>query len=887
MSSKTRPAWHAMDADGVAARLDTSRGGLTAAEAKHRLELYGPNLIRESERARPLRILLHQLAGALMYVLIAAAIISLAIGRWEDAIVISAVLVLNAAIGFFQEYRAEDAIAALMSLVSPRANVVRDGEPLDTPASDLVPGDIVRLQAGDVVPADLRLWELATLEVDESLLTGESVPVTKTTQRLSGDDSLPLAERRSLAFMGCSVTSGHGLGIVTATASHTAIGEIAAEMRAVERVRMPLQIRMERFGRRVSVAIVGLATLAFAIGLTRGEDAASMFLTAVAIAVAAVPEGLPVVMTIALAVSVRRMARRNAFIRRLPAVETLGSCTVIVTDKTGTLTLNRMSVQEVRTASGSLDAASLAAVDENSESWWALLVGALCSEVEVPADLSALPVGDPTEVALVTAAQRAGLDVGALRERFASVDELPFSSEKQLAASVHEADGECLVFVKGAPERVAALCERAVGHADSVAIDRSALARAADEMAASGLRVLGLARGGEAAAATLHAERIEGLSFVGLVGLLDPPRPEARAAVASCRSAGIRVIMVTGDHARTAAAIAARIGLEAEAEPLEGAHLASLSDPELSHALRTTSVLARVSPSDKLRIVRLLREAGHVVAVTGDGVNDAPALKAAHVGAAMGAGGSDVARQASEIVLADDCFATIGAAIEEGRTAFSNIRKATFFLVSSGVGELLSIIGSLALRLPLPLLPGQILWLNLVTNGIEDVALAFEPPEADDLRRPPRSPAEGILSRRLVERLLISGGVMAAGTLFVFLAEWGEDPERLAYARVAALTTLVAFQVIHVGNCRSERRSAFTTSPFSNRFLFFGVLGSALLHIAAMYFPPTQRLLHLEPLRGDSWLRIAATAVTILAVVELHKLLRYRAGPSGAARIAG
>jgi Ca2+-transporting ATPase len=358
------------------------------------------------------------------------------------------------------------------------------------------------------------------------------------------------------------------------------------------------------------------------------------------------------------------------------------------------------------------------------------------------------------------------------------------------------------------------------------------------------------------------------------VGLLDPPRPEAAEAVAACRGAGIRMIMATGDHASTAVSVARRVGLDTDAPAIAGSDLASLSDEELAQALQTTTVFARVSPADKLRIVRLLRAAGEVVAVTGDGVNDAPALKAAHVGAAMGMSGSDVAREASDIVLADDCIATVGAAVEEGRTAFANLRKATFFLVSSGVGELLAILGSLVLRLPLPLLPAQILWLNLVTNGIEDVALAFEPAEPGSFRRPPRDPKEGVLSRRLVERLILSGAVMAAGTLWVFLQEWGSDPERLGYARVAALSTLVMFQVVHVGNCRSEQRSAFAQNPFTNRLLLFGVAGSALLHVGAMYFPPTQQLLRLEPLALDTWLRIAAVSLSILATVELHKLLR-------------
>jgi Ca2+-transporting ATPase len=505
-----------------------------------------------------------------------------------------------------------------------------------------------------------------------------------------------------------------------------------------------------------------------------------------------------------------------------------------------------------------------------------LVAGVLCNEAEpgAPGSFEEGARGDPTEVALLAAAERSGLAPEELRRSFPRTDVLHFESARRLAASVHDDGGEVRVFVKGAPERVLEMCLQMVDAGGVREIDRASLERAADEMAASGLRVLGIAMGGDEAARSLHDSNIRGLVFLGLVGLLDPPRPEVAGAILACRGAGIRVIMATGDHASTAVAVARRVGLDVEDAPLAGSHLASLSDEELAHALKTATVFARVSPADKLRIVGLLRDAGEVVAVTGDGVNDAPALKAAHVGAAMGVTGSDVAREASEIVLADDCFATISAAAEEGRTAFANLRKATFFLVSSGVGELLAILGSLVLRLPLPMLPAQILWLNLVTNGIEDVALAFDPAEPGAFRQPPRDPREGVLSRRLVERLVLSGAVMALGTLWIFTQEWDADPARLDYARVAALTMLVMFQVVHVGNCRSELRSAFAQSPLTNRFLLFGVAGSALLHLGAMYFPPTQQLLRLQPLEAETWLRIAAVSVSIIAVVELHKLLR-------------
>jgi Ca2+-transporting ATPase len=515
-------------------------------------------------------------------------------------------------------------------------------------------------------------------------------------------------------------------------------------------------------------------------------------------------------------------------------------------------------------------------VEPDSALHWTLLGGALCNEAEIVREAgSARGRGDPTEVALLVAAAKAGLDVERARRELPRLAELPFESWRQFAGSIHRRGDDTLVLVKGAPERIVEMCDRAWVDGEIRELDREEALRAANRMADDGLRVLAVAvgHGAEAAQRVLEG-RPDRLVLAGLVGMLDPPRAEVPEAIATCERAGIRVIMVTGDHARTAGVIARRIGLDARAGVLAGGRVAALSDEELGEALRHTNVFARVSPADKLRIVELLSAQGEIVAVTGDGVNDAPALKAAHVGAAMGLSGSDVAREASEIVLTDDCFASIGAAIEEGRTAFSNIRKATFFLVSSGVGELLSILASLGLQFPLPLLPAQILWLNVVTNGVEHVGLAFEPAEPDQAEAPPRPPREGILSRRLLERLLLAGGVMALGTLGIFWLEWDGDAARLAYARVAALTTLVAFQVVHVGNCRSENRSAFALNPFSNRFLLVGVVGSALLHVAALYFPPTQALLGLEPLTLETWSHIGLVSLSIIVAVELHKWLR-------------
>ena len=892
MSEGARPAWHALEARDVLARLETPHEGLEPDEARRRLASHGPNTLRRAQRSSAWRIAGHQFTGALTYVLMAALLISLAIGHWEDAVVIGIVLVVNAVIGFFQEYRAENAIAALMSLVSPRATVRRGGQRVDVPSSEIVPGDLVLLESGALIPADLRLVEQVALEVDEALLTGESVTVPKVAGVLPGDGAVPVAERRNMVFMGTTVAAGRARGVAVATAADTELGAIAAEIRTTERARTPLQERMRRFGRRISLAVVAASALTFTIGWARGEAAADMFLTAVAIAVSAVPEGLPVAMTIALAVSVRRMARRQALVRRLPAVETLGSCTVIVTDKTGTLTRNEMTVQEIVSAEGRIqvtgsgvdpqgafvrDGEEVEAIP-GSALHGTLVASALCNEADLRqrAEGGFETSGDPTEVALLVAAAKAGLQRESLLDAHPEEASLPFESERQYAATLRRSEAGPLLLVKGAPERIVEMCAARLGPTGLEPLDAEAAHAEADRMAGEGLRVLGVAFGvGPGVTGAVAGEAPRGLVLLGLVGMLDPPREGVRAALAECRTAGIRVLMVTGDHARTAQAIAERIGLAAEGgRVLGGAALASLSDEELGAALAETRVFARVSPAQKLRIVQVLVRRGEVVAVTGDGVNDAPALKAAHVGAAMGLRGTDVAKEASEIVLADDDFATISAAVQEGRVAFSNLRKATFFLVSSGVGELLAILASLVLRLPLPLLPAQILWLNVVTNGVEHVGLVMEPGEPEEFRRAPRDPREGILSRALLERVLLSGAVMAAGTIVIFFGEWNGDPERLVQARVAALTSLVVFQIFHVGNCRSEYRSVFAKSPFSNRFLLLGVAASAGLHVAALYLPFTQRLLRVQPLPLESWLRIFAVGLTIVLVVELHKRLR-------------
>lgn len=914
---RTAPIWHALEPDAVLAELESGERGLSEQQIAARLAEYGRNEIRSGEGVNPWAIVLHQFTSPLIYILMVAMVITFVTGHVADSIVIALVLALNATIGFTQEYRAEHAMQALMDLVTPMAKVRRNGERMEIASSELVPGDVVLLESGDRVPADVRVLEASHLLTDDSVLTGESVVIDKTANAIEADNALPIGDRKNMAFMGTAVAAGRARAVVVATGANTQLGMIAGEMRETERAQTPLQRRMHRFGQIVSVVIVIVSAVAFVVGLLQGVPATDMFLTSVAIAVAAIPEGLPIVMTVALAVSVRRMAKRNAIIRRLPAVETLGSCTVIMSDKTGTLTENRMTVQEIWTAgeaytvSGSglridgeiaRDGEKVEAPD-GSPLHSTLLAGMLANESDVryhgEHDREEMKAhGDPTEVALLIAAIKGGLDRVKLLDSWPRVADVPFESERQFSATIHTQGNAATqtAYIKGAPERILDMCEDMMSGDGTQPLDRNRILDEAKRMAGRGLRLLAMAMTSDAQAveATRKAEP-RGLTFLGLVGMMDPPRGEVIEAVRKCHAAGIRVIMCTGDHASTAGAIAEKIGLyraddanDGTPRTVTGAELLELSDEQLKSKLPATYVFARVSPDQKLRVVNMLRETGEVVAVTGDGVNDAPALKSAHIGCAMGVAGTDVAKEASELVLADDNFASIYAAVEEGRTVFSNIRKATDFLISTSVGVVLAIFGTFLLAafgvfagvalddgtIPLLLLPAQILWLNVVTNGIQDVALAFEPGEEQQYRQPPRDPNEGMMSRLLIERTTLVGILLAIVALSMFTWVLSRTDGDLAYAQAATLTAMVIFKMLHVGACRSETLSIFQKPVFSNRVLFLGASVSLAVHLGAMYFPPTQFLLGLQPLDATTWLVILAAAPSVLVLVELHKLVR-------------
>jgi len=892
MDEQIRQAWYSVSPEQALLELKTSNEGLSETDAVARFEQYGPNRLKSVKETSIWKILLHQFASPLIYILLVSMVVTLAIQHWTDALVIGVVIVINAVIGFTQENRAENAIQALISLTEPKAYVRRNGEEKQLDSQDLVPGDIVLLEEGNVVPADLRLVESTRLQIDESLLTGESVPSFKVTEAYQEGKATAVADQENMAFMGTNVVSGRGVGVVVTTGHQTEMGMIAEDIIGTRRTETPLQTRMKQLGRWITI-VVGVAAIAvFGIGISIGVSVGDMFITAVSLAVSAIPEGLPVVMSVALAVGVQRMAKRNAILRRLPAAESLGSCTVILSDKTGTLTQNKMTVQTLWTADGSyrvgkdglysdvedIESTSIMKLKEGTPLYLTSLAGVLNNNSSLQRQGDGIvSKGDPTEVALLISGSQVGLWREKLLADYPLLDEIPFDPDTRFSATIHKHSGRDIVFVKGAVERLVRMSDKIATSDGIQKIDSAEVIRQADSMARNGLRVLAMAIGeGNEVVETVRSAVPSRLTFLGLQGMIDPPREEAIEAVAASHRAGIKVMMVTGDNPITAAAIAQRVGISKQLpEVRTGTEIAQLSDKELEKVVETVSVYARVSPSQKLRLVNTLRNLGHIVAVTGDGVNDAPALKAAHIGAAMGQAGTDVAKEASEMVITDDNFASIYAAVEEGRTSFLNIRNAAFFLISSGLGEVITIITSLIMRLPLPLLPAQILWLNVVTNGVEDVALAFEPGEEAQFRKPPRSPKEGILSRTQVQRSLVVGLVIAAGTLGMFVWE-RSGGATLEYARVTALTTLVAFQIFHVFNCRSEDVSLFRKSPLSNKFLLIGTLLSLAIHIGAMYFPPTQFVLRLEPLTLETWSHLTMIAISVVVAVEIDKLIRRR-----------
>ena len=891
--------WHSLSIEEVLRKLRTSEEGLSEEEAQRRLEEFGPNELRKEKGKSPWSIFFDQFKDFLIILLLGATFVSLLIGEVLDAAAIMAIVIISAFLGFLQEYRAERALEALKKMAALEALVIRDGRERRILAKELVPGDIILIHAGDKVPADARLIEEFNLKVDEAPLTGESVPVNKEVMVLPLETAL--ADRKNMLYAGTIVTYGRGKAVVVATGMETEFGKIAQMIQLVEEETTPLERRMAEIGRWLGIGSLAVVAVVSALGIFRGHELLEMFLWGVSLAVAAVPEALPAVVTGALAIGVQRMAKRNAIVRRLPAVETLGCTTFICSDKTGTLTKNEMTVRRIWLSGDIIEVTGVgyepkgefivasrgervAGSPPHSDEGLKLLLrtALLCNDAHLEQESEAWTIiGDPTEGALVVAAAKAGLDKRELEALYPRVAEVPFTSERKRMTTVHATpDGTKMVCAKGAPEIVLARCNRIWCDGRIVELseaERNEILRANEEMAADALRVLGVAYKELPPDASDFGEDVveRDLVFLGLMAMIDPPRDEVRDALRLCEQAGVKVAMVTGDHKLTAVAIAKELGMLKEGNlTLTGPELDRLSDEEFDRIVEDVAVYARVSPEHKMRIVEALKKKGHIVAMTGDGVNDAPALKRADMGVAMGITGTEVTKEASDMVLADDNFATIVAAIEEGRSIYDNIKKYLSYLLSCNVGEILIMFVAGLMGLPLPLVTLQILWVNLTTDGLPAIALGVDPPEPDIMLRPPRDPKESVFT--LPVKLLIGtvALLMTAGIIPVFASVL--PGEGLVKAQTMAFTMVTMFEMFNAFNCRSERHSIFEVGPFANRWLVLAVLSSILLQAAVIYIPFLQSIFGTAALSLADWLLITAISSSAFIVVEVGKWLVAR-----------
>ena len=907
METKHRP-WYTLTHDETYAKLNTSADGLSENEVVKRLEEFGPNVLESGHKVSKLAILLAQVKNPLVYVLLAAALISLLAGKNVDAIVIAVVIVFNSMIGFVQEYRAEEALESLKAQAALEAEVIRtsgDNEnsiELRVPTQELVPGDIIRLDAGSKVPADARLIEAANLEVEEAMLTGESLPSRKITTILELEDLSP-SDRLNLVYSGTIVTNGRGRAVVYATGKDTEMGKIATLLNETEKVESPLQKQTRDLGKKLGLLAVAVASLTIIIGFLVKLPFEEIFLFALASAVSSIPEGLPAVMSITLAIGVSRMSKRKAIIRRLPAVDTLGAASVICTDKTGTITTNQMTVQQITLADSVVDIGGIGfqpfgvlkcnnkniKPEDNPHLSLALKIGLLCNDArlvqhhEESGDKWEIR-GDPTEGALIVAAAKAGMKKEKFESRFNRVDELPFNSKTKFMATFHQGpDQQIWVFVKGAPETILERCSYLFtqeSEQDLKIADRERILKQNYDMASNALRVLGLAfkiikmEEIETFKENLEFNHPVDLVFAGLSGMMDPPRPEVFEAVKRCKRAGIKVIMATGDHKVTGEAIARQVGIMyGKQKTFTGPELQAMSDDELDAIINDTAVFARVAPEHKHRIVESLQRKGHVVAMTGDGVNDAPALQAAQIGVAMGITGTDVTKEIAEMVLTDDNFASIVNAVEEGRVIFQNVRKVVKFLLATNIGEDITLLTALVLFSSKGLIvtPVQILWVNLVTDGILDITLAMEPKEGDVMQDPPRKANERIINLEFLRNITLVALFMAAGTLWMFNRAYATGD--LIYAQTIAFTTLAMFQVFNSMNCRSRNKSVFQLGFFKNRFLIGAITLSILLQLAAEHVPFMQRALGTTPLSWADWGLIIAVSSSVFIVDEIRKVI--------------
>lgn len=882
----TNPVWHATESEQVLAAHEVTAAGLNAAEASRRLAAHGPNRLTPPKKRGPLVRFLLQFHNVLIYVLLGAAVVTAVLGEVVDTAVIIGVVVINALIGFIQEGKAEKSLDAIRNMLSLSATVTRDGRRVEIAAEELVPGDIVLLASGDKVPADLRLVETRNLRIEEAALTGESEPVEKSPDAVA--ENAPIGDRTGMAYSGTLVVFGQGRGVVVATGDATEIGRIGRMLAEVESVDTPLLKQMAVFGRWLTAGVLALAALTIAFGmLVHGQSAGEMFLAAVGLAVAAIPEGLPAIMTITLAIGVQRMAGRNAIIRRMPAVETLGAVTTICSDKTGTLTKNEMTVQRLVmadqfievsgvgyaphggfTADGrDVDPAALADIGR---------IALLCNDASLRETGGAWKLeGDPTEGALLTLALKCGLDPHFEAEALPRIDVIPFESEHRFMATLHhDHAGHALVFVKGAPERVIGMCSRQRANGQEQPIDTAFWQGKIEQLAAEGFRVLALAtRPMESGTRELSFTDVEAeLILIGLAGIMDPPRDEAIRAVASCHAAGIRVKMITGDHALTAAAIARSMGLaRGGGQAMTGAEIEAMDDTGLRRAVRDVDVFARASPEHKLRLVEAMQANGEVAAMTGDGVNDAPALKRADVGVAMGYKGTEAAKEAAEMVLADDNFASIAAAVEEGRTVYDNLRKAVVYVLPTSVGQAAMVLIAVLLGMTLPITPVQILWVNMVTAVTLSLAIAFERPEPGLMARPPRDPREPLVNGFMLWRIAFVTLLLVATSFSLFLWELERGMD-LEFARTAAVNTLVMGQIVYLFNCRRLTGSVFSKDGLlGNTVALKAVAILVVLQLAMTHLPFKQGLFGTDHLDAATWSRVVLAGIVVFLAVELEK----------------
>ena len=863
--------WHQQEINEVIRNLDSSQKGLSQAVIPERLAKYGPNELKEKQKRTLFMMFLDQFRDFMILVLIGAAVISGIIGEPADTIAIIVIVVLNAVIGFIQEYRAEKAMAALKKMAAPTAIVIRDGMPTTIETAQIVPGDIVVLESGKIIPADMRIIESAQLKVEEAALTGESVAIEKHTKHLH-DEHLPLGDRKNMAYKGTLVSYGRGTGVVVATGMETELGKIATMLQEEEEVKTPLQKRLVSFGKKIAVAVLAICAIVFGVGILRGEPALLMFLTAISLAVAAIPEALPAVITISLALGAKKMVKQNALIRKLPAVETLGSVTYICSDKTGTLTLNKMTVEEIY-ADENVATSKEINPDMNKELFIAL---ALSNDAQP--DASGKIIGDPTEIALYNIAEEKGFVKSKLEKEFPRTAEIPFDSDRKCMTTIHKwQNGKFISFTKGAMDVLVHKSINILASSGVKPLEPEKIHKANERMSADGLRVLGIAmKIWDAMPDNISPENVEmGLTILGITGMMDPPREEVKEAVTVCKAAGIKPVMITGDHPLTARTIAKRLGIldDDVSAIITGRELDKLSLEEFEERVEHIRVYARVAPEQKLKIVKALQDKGQFVAMTGDGVNDAPALKRADIGISMGITGTDVSKEASHMILLDDNFATIVKAVREGRKIYDNIRKFIKYLLTTNSGEILTLFLAPLAGLPIPLLPIHLLWINLVTDGLPALALSTEPAEDDVMKRAPRHPKESIFAHGLGFHAIWVGFLMAG--IVLFTQSWSIKTGH-AHWQTMVFSVLCLTQLGHVLAIRSEKESLFKIGLFSNKYLLGAVGLTFALQMGTIYIPALNPIFKTEPLTLNELLFTIALSSLVFIAVEIEKFIKRR-----------